>query len=121
VPGTITGALGAVSAVEGVGAASEESHPVRATITATIIGSSSTTAGRSSFVTRPHSGYFDRPPIEPASFGGYWSVYYYNGAIYGTESVRAFDVFKITDRRTDPASRIRLKELNVQTQPPFWG
>ncbi|MDX6247970.1 MAG: hypothetical protein QOF10_1330 [Kribbellaceae bacterium] len=66
-------------------------------------------------------GYFDRPPIEPASFGGYWSVYYYNGAIYGTESVKAFDVFKISDRRTDPAARVKLKELNVQTQPAFWG
>jgi len=65
-------------------------------------------------------GYFDRPPIEPASFGGYWSVYYYNGAIYGTESVKAFDVFRIDDRRTDPAKRVKLKELNVQTQPTFW-
>ena len=65
-------------------------------------------------------GYFDRPPREPASFGGYWSVYYYNGAIYGTESVTAFDVFKISDRRTDPANRVKLKELNVQTQPAFW-
>jgi hypothetical protein len=64
-------------------------------------------------------GYFDRPPIEPASFGGYWSVYYYNGHIYGTEAVKAFDVFRIDDRRTDPAKRVRLKELNVQTQPAF--
>jgi hypothetical protein len=64
-------------------------------------------------------GYFDRPPIEPASFGGYWSVYYYNGAIYGTESVKAFDVFRIDDPRTDPAKRVKLKELNVQTQPAF--
>jgi hypothetical protein len=66
-------------------------------------------------------GYFDRPPVEPAGFGGYWSVYYYNGAIYGTESVKAFDVFRISDRRTDPANRVKLKELNVQTQPSFWG
>ncbi|TWD81245.1 LVIVD repeat-containing protein [Kribbella amoyensis] len=66
-------------------------------------------------------GYFDRPPRDPASFGGYWSVYWYNGAIYGTESVTAFDVFRISDRRTDPANRVKLKELNVQTQPRFWG
>ncbi|MFC0627517.1 LVIVD repeat-containing protein [Kribbella deserti] len=66
-------------------------------------------------------GYFDRPPRNPAGFGGYWSVYYYNGFIYGTESVKAFDTFKIKDRRTDPAARVKLKELNVQTQPPFWG
>ncbi|GAA3573122.1 hypothetical protein [Kribbella ginsengisoli] len=62
-------------------------------------------------------GYFDRPPIEPADFGGYWSAYYYNGAIYGTESVKAFDVFRIDDSRTDPAKRVKLDELNVQTQP----
>jgi hypothetical protein len=65
-------------------------------------------------------GYFDRPPREPAGFGGYWSAYYYNGAIYGTEAVKAFDVFKIKDPLTDPANQIRLKELNVQTQPAYW-
>jgi hypothetical protein len=71
---------------------------------------------------RPYEiGYFDRPPRRPPSFGGYWSVYYYNGTIYGTESVTAFDTFKISDQRTDPAARVRLSELNVQTQPAFWG
>jgi hypothetical protein len=69
---------------------------------------------------RPHEiGYFDRPPRVPASFGGYWSVYYYNGTIYGTEAVTAFDTFRITDPRTDPAARVVLSELNVQTQPAF--
>ncbi|MFG1818819.1 LVIVD repeat-containing protein [Kribbella sp. NPDC049174] len=70
----------------------------------------------------PHEiGYFDRPPRRPASFGGYWSAYYYNGTIYGTESVTAFDTFKISDARTDSAGRVKLSELNVQTQPAFWG
>jgi hypothetical protein len=35
--------------------------------------------------------------------------------------VKAFGVFKISDRRTDPAALVKLKELNVQTQPAFWG
>ncbi|WP_460666279.1 hypothetical protein [Kribbella swartbergensis] len=48
-------------------------------------------------------------------------MYYYNGTIYGTESVIAFDTFKISDKRTDPAARVKLPELNVQTQPAFWG
>ena len=64
-------------------------------------------------------GYFDRPPHQPAGFSGYWSVYYYNGYIYGAEIQRGFDVFKISDRRTDSAARIRLDQLNVQTQPTY--
>jgi len=28
--------------------------------------------------------------------GGYWSAYYYNGYIYGTEITRGLDVFKLT-------------------------
>lgn len=64
-------------------------------------------------------GYFDRPQIDGGGFAGYWSVYYYNGYIYGTETYRGFDVFTISDRRTDSAARIRLSELNVQTQPTY--
>jgi LVIVD repeat-containing protein len=64
-------------------------------------------------------GYFDRPQIEGGGFAGYWSVYYYNGHIYGTETLRGFDVFKVSDRRTDSAARIKLDELNVQTQPTY--
>jgi len=41
--------------------------------------------------------YFDRGPIDAEDMvvGGYWSVYWYNGAIYGTEIVRGIDVFKL--------------------------
>lgn len=63
--------------------------------------------------------FFDRPAIDPVGFAGYWSVYYYNGYIYGTETFRGFDVFKLTDWRTASADRIRLSELNVQTQPTY--
>ena len=42
--------------------------------------------------------YFDRGPIheEHLSLGGYWSVYWYNGRIYGTEIIRGLDVFALT-------------------------
>jgi hypothetical protein len=47
-------------------------------------------------------GYFDRGPIPlvPANpvltLGGFWSTYWYNGAIYGSEIARGFDVFNLT-------------------------
>ena len=42
--------------------------------------------------------YFDRGPIDKDILitGGYWSAYYYNGYIYGTEITRGLDVFKLT-------------------------
>ena len=42
-------------------------------------------------------GYFDRGPISEYSLGtgGFWSVYFYEGVIYGTEIVRGLDVFKL--------------------------
>ena len=44
-------------------------------------------------------GYFDRGPIseETLGTGGFWSVYFYEGTIYGTEIVRGLDVFKLTE------------------------
>lgn len=41
--------------------------------------------------------YFDRGPIheEKMVTGGYWSTYWYNGKIYGTEIVRGLDVFAL--------------------------
>ena len=43
-------------------------------------------------------GYFDRGPIleDILITGGYWSTYYYDGFIYGTEITRGLDVFKLT-------------------------
>jgi uncharacterized protein (DUF305 family) len=41
--------------------------------------------------------YFDRGPIdaEDLVLGGYWSTYWYQGRIYGTEIVRGLDVFAL--------------------------
>ena len=41
--------------------------------------------------------YFDRGPIheELMILGGYWSTYWYDGKIYGTEIVRGLDVFEL--------------------------
>jgi hypothetical protein len=41
--------------------------------------------------------YFDRGPIleDELITGGFWSVYYYEGAIYGTEITRGLDVLKL--------------------------
>ncbi|WP_296722542.1 DUF305 domain-containing protein [Erythrobacter sp.] len=41
--------------------------------------------------------YFDRGPIndEQLVLGGYWSVYWYNGHLYGTEITRGIDVFSL--------------------------
>jgi uncharacterized protein (DUF305 family) len=41
--------------------------------------------------------YFDRGPLDPEEmvFGGYWSTYWYDGKIYGTETVRGIDVLAL--------------------------
>ncbi|MEU9605501.1 hypothetical protein [Streptomyces sp. NPDC048057] len=67
-------------------------------------------------------GYFERGPISVTDFigGGTWSAYYYNGYVYSNDMVKGLDVLKINDRRTDPAKRVWLDELNVQTQPDYF-
>ena len=42
--------------------------------------------------------YFDRGPISETELmlGGYWSTYWYNGYIYGSEIARGFDVLQLT-------------------------
>jgi hypothetical protein len=42
--------------------------------------------------------FFDRGPVdsEELVMGGYWSAYWYNGVIYGTEIARGLDVFELT-------------------------
>src|SRR5262245_19872345 len=41
--------------------------------------------------------FFDRGPIDAKQLitGGYWSTYWYNGNIYGTEIARGLDVFRL--------------------------
>jgi hypothetical protein len=68
--------------------------------------------------------YFDRGPIDEKRMliGGYWSTYYYNGHIYGSEIYRGLDVFTLvpTDQMTqneiDAAALVKSTELNVQHQ-----
>ena len=69
--------------------------------------------------------YFDRGPLdaEKRGMGGYWSVYWYNGYIYGSEIARGVDVFKLapskflTQNEIDAANQVHFDELNVQNQP----
>jgi hypothetical protein len=68
--------------------------------------------------------YFDRGPIDPKTLilGGYWSAYWYNGYIYGSEIARGLDVFKLTPSKyltqneIDAASAVHVDEQNVQNQ-----
>jgi hypothetical protein len=66
--------------------------------------------------------YFERGPLSTDTLtgGGSWSAYYYNGHIYSNDIVKGFDVLRLHDRRTAPAERVRLRELNVQTQPDYF-
>jgi len=69
--------------------------------------------------------YFDRGPVDPTKMviGGEWSVYWYNGFLYGSEIARGLDVFKLlpskylTQNEIDAANQIHFAELNVQNQP----
>jgi hypothetical protein len=69
--------------------------------------------------------YFDRGPVdaEHRTLGGMWSVYWYNGYIYGSEIARGVDVFKlvpnkfITQNEIDAANQVHFDILNVQNQP----
>jgi uncharacterized protein (DUF305 family) len=52
--------------------------------------------------------YFDRGPIDAENLvtGGYWSTYWYNGLIYGTEIVRGLDVLALLPSEHLTASEI---------------
>ncbi|MBK52155.1 MAG: DUF305 domain-containing protein [Gammaproteobacteria bacterium] len=69
--------------------------------------------------------FFDRGPIDTEELitGGYWSTYWYNGRIYGTEISRGLDVFEmqpsdfLTENEIAAASLESLKgTVNAQTQ-----
>jgi hypothetical protein len=68
--------------------------------------------------------FFDRGPIDAKNMhgGGFWSTYWYNGSIYGSELTRGIDVFKLkpseylSQNEIDAASLIRFEELNTQLQ-----
>jgi len=69
--------------------------------------------------------YFDRGPVDAnkRALGGMWSVYWYNGYIYGSEIARGVDVFKLvpnkymTQNEIDASNQVHFDELNVQNQP----
>jgi len=68
--------------------------------------------------------FFDRGPIDGARLvsGGYWSAYWYNGQVYGSEIARGIDVFRLkpseylSQNEIDAAMLIRNEELNTQQQ-----
>ena len=55
--------------------------------------------------------------------GGFWSVYWYNGYIYGSEIARGVDVFRLapskflTQEEIDASNQVHFDVLNVQSQP----
>jgi hypothetical protein len=69
--------------------------------------------------------YFDRGPIDAKNLivGGYWSTYWFNGNIFGSEIARGVDVFKLlpskylTKNELDAALLVRMDEFNAQQQP----
>jgi len=69
--------------------------------------------------------FFDRGPIDAVKrvIGGYWSTYWYNGRIYGSEIARGLDIFKLTpsefltQNEIDAAAGVQLDEFNAQEQP----
>jgi hypothetical protein len=65
-------------------------------------------------------GFLERgPAADPATGGGSWSAYYYNGYIFSSDLGKGFDVISINDPRTNPAKHVRTDELNVQTQGTY--
>jgi hypothetical protein len=68
--------------------------------------------------------YFDRGPISDTQLltGGFWSAYWYNGRIYGSEIARGLDVFTLTPSEHLSANEIaaaqlvRVDEFNPQHQ-----
>ena len=71
--------------------------------------------------------YFDRGPLDPEKLelGGYWSTYWYNGYIYGSEITRGLDVFELqpsgflTQNEIDAAKSVKLDYFNTQGQVKF--
>ena len=60
--------------------------------------------------------YFDRGPIsdKAAVLGGYWSTYWYDGRIYGTEIARGLDVFELSPSQHLTANEIAAAKLADQ-------
>ncbi len=71
--------------------------------------------------------FFDRGPNDGASLvsGGFWSTYWYNGHIIGSEIKRGLDIFDLapspalSQNEIDAARTVTFDFLNVQDQPKF--
>src|SRR5205085_3539697 len=68
--------------------------------------------------------FFDRGPVDAKTLitAGFWSTYWYNGAIYGSEIARGVDVFRLkptehlSQNEIDAAALVRSEEVNTQLQ-----
>jgi len=71
--------------------------------------------------------FFDRGPVsaERLITGGYWSTYWYNGVIVGSEIERGLDVFElvpnplISQNEIDAAKTVKMNYYNTQDQQKF--
>jgi hypothetical protein len=71
--------------------------------------------------------FFDRGPIDGRKLesGGYWSAYWYNGVIVGSEMARGLDIFElvpsafISQNEIDAAKSVKLDYFNTQGQVRF--
>jgi hypothetical protein len=71
--------------------------------------------------------FFDRGPVDSTEMasGGYWSSYWYNGVIVGSEISRGLDVFElvpsafITKNEIEAANSVHLDYFNAQGQVKF--
>ena len=69
--------------------------------------------------------FFDRGPMDSTKMitGGYWSTYWYNGYIIGSEIDRGLDIFElrpsafISQNEIDAAKLVHFDYLNAQDQP----
>jgi hypothetical protein len=69
--------------------------------------------------------FFDRGPVDSTEMasGGYWSTYWYNGVIVGSEISRGLDIFELTpsglisQNEIDAAKSVHLDYFNTQGQP----
>ncbi len=71
--------------------------------------------------------FFDRGPVDATRIesGGYWSTYWYNGYIVGSEMARGLDIFElapsafISENEIAAAKTVKFDYLNTQGQQKF--
>ncbi len=69
--------------------------------------------------------FFDRGPVDSTRLadGGFWSAYWYNGYIVGSEIARGLDMLELrpsgllSQNEIDAAKSVRFDEFNTQGQP----